>query len=44
MSMQPEELGQALRGRGLVVSPASKNYGILVILAIWVNNLLESGT
>ena len=44
MSMQPGELGQAFRDRGLVASLASKNYGLLVILAIRVNNLLESGT
>jgi hypothetical protein len=42
--MQLEDLGQAFRGRGLVASPASKSCGLLVVLAIRVNNLLESGT
>jgi hypothetical protein len=42
--MQPEELGQASRDRGLVASPASKSCDLLVMLAIRVNNLLESGT
>jgi hypothetical protein len=42
--MQPEELGKAFRDRGLAASPASKSCGVLVILAILVNHLLESGT